>query len=82
VRQEPADPFLPRDLEDAQGGHEIALRGDVTAPTRRILYQSGPEWIAGGEKARQGDLKSDQDFSESQDNAVLQGNEVLSRPEG
>jgi len=27
-RQEPADPFLPRDLEDAQGGHEIALRGD------------------------------------------------------
>ena len=28
--QEPADPFLPRDLEDAQGGHEIALRGDKT----------------------------------------------------
>jgi hypothetical protein len=27
-RQEPADPFLLRDLEDAQGGHEIALRGD------------------------------------------------------
>ena len=27
-RQEPADPFLPRDLEDARGGHEIALRGD------------------------------------------------------
>ena len=27
-RQEPADPFLPRDLEDAQGGHKIALRGD------------------------------------------------------
>ena len=27
-RQEPADPFLPRDLEDAQGRHEIALSGD------------------------------------------------------
>jgi len=27
-RQEPADPFLPGDLEDAQGDHEIALRGD------------------------------------------------------
>jgi len=24
-RQEPADPFLSRDLEDAQGGHEIAV---------------------------------------------------------
>ena len=27
-RQEPANPFFPGDLEDAQGGHEIALRGD------------------------------------------------------
>lgn len=40
-RQEPGDPFLPRDLENDQGGHEIALRGDedIGQPVSKLVSQ-------------------------------------------
>jgi len=51
--------------------------------TRAEKNVAGPCYLGprrrGEERARR-DLKSGQDYSESQDNAMLQGNEVLSQP--